>query len=327
MNRAWWRSPGRRGRKRPSGTRRLSRAANRASGAGARGSRTGAPPPTVAAATTLAPSEEPTAPYDAPVNEAAAPTVTEPQPVLDQTAPHNEVIAAAVPIDTEPPPAFEEAAPGVEPIAVTELAVSELPSYGEGDTGEEQITADAPAVPEPPPTRHDIAHDILIGERRHPLRFVWHMDADSRFVVGSDEFMELVGPRTIAACGRYWREIATEMNLDPDDQVARAIATQETWSGVQIFWPVDDSSDRLPVELSGSSGVRSRPCLWRLSRLRRVPRHCPHQSIGARAAGAADRLHADTARHGVQRPLRQRRKTLPRPRRPSQRCNRRHGSR
>jgi signal transduction histidine kinase len=209
-----------------------------------------AAPPPVAAATTLAPSEEPTAPYDAPVNEAAAPTVTEPQPVLDQTAPHNEVIAAAVPIDTEPPPEFEEAAPGVEPIAVTELAVSEL-SYGEGDAGEEQITADAPAVSEPPPTRYDIAHDIPIGERRHPLRFVWHMDADSRFVVGSDEFMELVGPRTIAACGRYWREIATEMNLDPDDQVARAIATQETWSGVQIFWPVDDSSDRLPVELSG----------------------------------------------------------------------------
>jgi signal transduction histidine kinase len=63
--------------------------------------------------------------------------------------------------------------------------------------------------------------------------------------------MELVGPRTIAACGRFWREIATEMNLDPDDQVARAVATQETWSGIQIFWPVDDSNERLPVELSG----------------------------------------------------------------------------
>ena len=77
------------------------------------------------------------------------------------------------------------------------------------------------------------------------------MDADSRFIVGSDEFMELVGPRTMAACGRLWSEIAAEMKLDPEGQVARAIATQETWSGIQIFWPVDDSNDRLPVELSG----------------------------------------------------------------------------
>jgi signal transduction histidine kinase len=89
------------------------------------------------------------------------------------------------------------------------------------------------------------------AERRHPLRFVWYMDADGRFAVGSDEFVELVGPRTIAACGRAWSEIAAELKLDPDHQVARAIATRETWSGIPVSWPVDDTSERLPVELSG----------------------------------------------------------------------------
>ncbi len=89
------------------------------------------------------------------------------------------------------------------------------------------------------------------------MRFVWQMDADGRFVVGSDEFVELVGPRTIAACGRFWSEIAAELKLDPDNQVARAIATRDTWSGIPILWPVDDASERLPVELSGTSGVRS----------------------------------------------------------------------
>ncbi len=88
-------------------------------------------------------------------------------------------------------------------------------------------------------------------ERRHPLRFVWHMDADGRFVVGSDEFIELVGPRTMATVGRLWSEIAGELNLDPDNQVTRAIATHETWSGIVVSWPVDNSNERLPVELSG----------------------------------------------------------------------------
>jgi signal transduction histidine kinase len=215
-----------------------------------------APPSPSVAAATSAPSDELAAPHDAPVTEEVASNETEPPTALDQTAPHDAAVnQAEAPIASEPLPAFVEAAPHVAPITVTELAVSDLPSYGEADDDEEEITADAPAPLEPPPTRqgsaHDISHDVLIAERRHPLRFVWHMDADSRFVVGSDEFMELVGPRTIAACGRYWRDIAIEMNLDPDDRVARAIATQETWSGVQIFWPIDDSSDRLPVELSG----------------------------------------------------------------------------
>ena len=201
-------------------------------------------------ATELPPTLDEIASRDAPVNESSAQTTIEQSPALDQTAPHDaqaDEIAAPV----EPLPALDEGAPEDEPVTVTELAVSDLQSSREAREDEEPITADAPDVPEPWPGRHGISSDILIAERRHPLRFVWHMDSDSRFVVGSDEFMELVGPRTIAACGRFWRDIASEMNLDPEGQVARAIATQETWSGVQIFWPVDDSSERLPIELSG----------------------------------------------------------------------------
>jgi nitrogen-specific signal transduction histidine kinase len=97
---------------------------------------------------------------------------------------------------------------------------------------------------------HDAAED-LISERRHPLRFVWQMDATQRFVVGSDEFIALVGPRTTAAFGRQWSEIAAELKLDPDNQVARAVASHETWSGIIIGWPIDETSERLPVELSG----------------------------------------------------------------------------
>jgi signal transduction histidine kinase len=93
-------------------------------------------------------------------------------------------------------------------------------------------------------------------ERRHPLRFVWDMDADGRFTVASDEFIQLLGSRA-AMLGRPWREIATELKLDPREQVANAVTSRETWSGITVSWPIapfgsDRRSElRLPVELSG----------------------------------------------------------------------------
>jgi PAS domain S-box-containing protein len=110
------------------------------------------------------------------------------------------------------------------------------------------VAAAAPAVE--PASASSAIHETP-AERRHPLRFVWHMDADGRFGIGSDEFIELAGPHTTAAFGRPWNEIAAELKLDPADQVARAMASRETWSGITVAWPVDDAADPLPIELSG----------------------------------------------------------------------------
>ena len=133
--------------------------------------------------------------------------------------------AAAAPLQTEPPP--DQAFPAV---AVAAPSVSQFVP-----------PAAAPAAAAEEPT----------ADRRHPLRFVWHIDADGRFGVGSDEFADLVGPRTMAVFGRLWTEIAADLKLDPEGRVARALATRETWSGIVVSWPVDDSENRLPVELSG----------------------------------------------------------------------------
>jgi PAS domain S-box-containing protein len=89
------------------------------------------------------------------------------------------------------------------------------------------------------------------GHRRHPLRFVWQMDADECLVIGSDEFLDLLGPRTAAAFGRRWRDIAADLGLDPDGKVGRALGSRATWSGIVVPWPADGASAPLPVELSG----------------------------------------------------------------------------
>jgi PAS domain S-box-containing protein len=182
---------------------------------------------------TLAPQLVPTA--EAPsIEPVVAEPVPETIPEIVEPAPAEPVAEAVI-----APPPVEAAA---EPIPAS-------PIMSEEPAAETTVPHDEP-VAEPvfaPPA----SHDEPAGERRHPLRFVWHMDADGRFVVGSDEFIELVGPRTMAAAGRPWNEIANALNLDPDNQVARAITTQETWSGIVVSWPVDDSSERLTVELSG----------------------------------------------------------------------------
>jgi PAS domain S-box-containing protein len=88
-------------------------------------------------------------------------------------------------------------------------------------------------------------------ERRHPLRFVWQMDPDGRFTIDSAEFIAIAGPRTAALLGQPWQYIASVMNLDPDGQVAHAVATRSTWSGVSVLWRIDGIDERLGVELSG----------------------------------------------------------------------------
>jgi PAS domain S-box-containing protein len=109
----------------------------------------------------------------------------------------------------------------------------------------------ASAVIAPPPAKARPWLDEPAPDApRHPQRFMWRMDADSRFRLDSDEFTHLIGANTAAGFGRPWSEIADAFGLDPDGRVVKAIATRNTWSGICLNWPVD-GADPLPVELSG----------------------------------------------------------------------------
>lgn len=93
-------------------------------------------------------------------------------------------------------------------------------------------------------------HDEPPAPRQHPLRFLWQMDAEGRFVLATSEFIRLIGPRTAAGFDRPWREIAEEFSLDPESRVAQALASQDTWAGITVNWPAD-GGEHLPVELAG----------------------------------------------------------------------------
>jgi PAS domain S-box-containing protein len=87
--------------------------------------------------------------------------------------------------------------------------------------------------------------------RRQPLRFTWAMDAEGRFSFGSDEFTKLIGAQTTAAFGRLWSEVTQALTLDPENRMAQAVATRDTFSNILLQWPADGFGARLPVEMSG----------------------------------------------------------------------------
>jgi nitrogen-specific signal transduction histidine kinase len=95
----------------------------------------------------------------------------------------------------------------------------------------------------PPPSAVPASAVPAATMPRTPLRFVWQMDAEHRFTVGSDEFVALMGPATAAVLGRPWPDLAAALGLDPEGQIALALASHDTWSGLSIAWPVSSPGD------------------------------------------------------------------------------------
>ncbi len=128
-----------------------------------------------------------------------------------------------------------------------------------GPAHEAQVPAGNEPAEEKKEDRRAVARDTLPQAaaqpnnpaRRHPLRFVWQMDAEDRFTVSPGEFTDLIGPGVAAALNRPWNELAASLALDPQEEVARAIASRDTWSGIHLLWPMDGTDDRIGVELSG----------------------------------------------------------------------------
>jgi PAS domain S-box-containing protein len=160
--------------------------------------------------------------------------------------------AASVEPQAEPTQAIAppEPAPPAEPIASEPTTAA--PPLQPADHDEQPAAEPPPSPAEPaPPPAEAAAPAPAATERRQPLRIVWQTDVDTRFTTDSTDFLALVGPRTAAAFGRPWSELATALGLDPEGQVARALASRETWSGITVAIPVDGLDARLAVELSG----------------------------------------------------------------------------
>ena len=109
--------------------------------------------------------------------------------------------------------------------------------------------AGAPAAVAAPASSISAAAGVPV--RRFPFRFVWQMDAANRFTLGTQELAKVLGPQAATTLDRPWAEIAAALKLDPQGAVANALAARTTWSGIIVHWPVENSNEPLPIEMSG----------------------------------------------------------------------------
>ena len=137
--------------------------------------------------------------------------------------PSLEAQEPAIEVDQDEPLHPDEAAHHDEP------APHEPSPYVEAVADEPPPEAAPVQVEESPPT-----------PRSAPLRFIWQMDADGRFSLGSDEFTHLIGAHTAAGFGRLWSDIAETFGLDPDGRVLSYNRRfLELWDGEEAAFRVE----------------------------------------------------------------------------------------
>ncbi|NVD37850.1 PAS domain S-box protein [Ensifer sp. HO-A22] len=163
--------------------------------------------------------------------EADAPS---PIPEVDGTGETPVETAPAVTADDarEQTDAVEEA-PAQPPITDTAPAADALPTEPA-----EQMDADSA-----PP-------HFAFATGGRAVRFVWKIDAAGQFSEISEEFASAVGPKAADVIGVSFASLAARYGLDPDNKINELLHRRDTWSGKTIFWPVEGTSLKVPVDLA-----------------------------------------------------------------------------
>ncbi|MEF2073377.1 ATP-binding protein [Consotaella aegiceratis] len=82
------------------------------------------------------------------------------------------------------------------------------------------------------------------------VRFVWQIDSEGRFRSFSPEFAAAVGPQAADVIGRSFRDVAQVFDFDRDGEIGRLLERRDTWSGRSVFWPVQGTDRKVPVDLA-----------------------------------------------------------------------------
>ena len=190
----------------------------------------------------LAQEEQPAEPHDEP------PIAAAPEEAAPLIAPLEEPAAAEQVVATEPPaPPAEETVESAAPEEI--LPSSDVPA----DLAEPEAT-EHPAVEPEPAMAEDTgpvhAEGFAFNRAARPTRFVWKIDANGCFSEVSPELAAAVGPHAASLAGTAFTDIASLLDLDPEGRIAELLGRRDTWSGKTIFWPIEGTNLRAPVDLA-----------------------------------------------------------------------------
>ncbi len=133
-----------------------------------------------------------------------------------------------------------------------EAAIEETTVDVAAETGEQPSTVDAAPAADPA-AEHEMA-DAQPGFAFAPggraVRFVWKIDAEGKFSEISEEFASAVGPKAADVIGISFASLSARYGLDPDNKINTLLHRRDTWSGKTIFWPVEGTHLKVPVDLA-----------------------------------------------------------------------------
>ena len=92
---------------------------------------------------------------------------------------------------------------------------------------------------------------------RKTVRFLWRTDADDKITEITPPLAEVVGAAAADLLGRDFGDVAKYLECEPAGPLGRAFARRETFSGIEVLWPIAGAAAAVPVSL-GAVPARTR---------------------------------------------------------------------
>ena len=190
----------------------------------------------------------PVAVPDSPVTEAPTP---ESDTVRPATAPSLTIVPKAADVDATPAVVDTTTDAGFQVAQddQTETGNTEQETQSEIVSAPVAEVGPAPVVRSHPEFVADMASRFA-GQRR--MRFLWQTDAQDRFDKFGETLAHVIGKSVESLIGAPTQALIDRLGLSNEGELAKALATRHTFSGLEVLWPIDTTESAAPVTLGGS---------------------------------------------------------------------------
>ncbi|PNG27553.1 ATP-binding protein [Methylocella silvestris] len=89
-------------------------------------------------------------------------------------------------------------------------------------------------------------------DRGGPARFLWRTDAEDRLIEVGPHLPEAVGESAPEFVGQKLARLVAGFDADKGMELARLFEARESWSGLELAWPVTGADFVAPVTIAGS---------------------------------------------------------------------------
>ncbi|MEA2840728.1 MAG: hypothetical protein QOF41_2058 [Methylobacteriaceae bacterium] len=148
-------------------------------------------------------------------------------------------VLGAVPAELAGAPEAEAAPPGTP-------HADDAPQTIVPDSADKKAVPSADVI-----TAQEVRAELLKSHRNPTIRFLWQTNAEGLVASVTPPLAEIVGTKHADLVGRGLADIVEELRLDQSGKLVAAMRVPETWSGIEVAWPIAGAAASVPVDLGG----------------------------------------------------------------------------